>query len=50
MIFMKNQKKITVKNADNKVIKIKTGFESKNLVHTPKLRTLLIVTVIIFIL
>ncbi len=47
---MKNQKKITVKNADNKVIKIKTGFESKNLVHTPKLRTLLIVTVIIFIL
>lgn len=47
---MKNQKKITVKNADNKVIKIKTGFESKNLVHTPKLRTLLIVTIIIFIL
>ncbi|MCI8545809.1 MAG: hypothetical protein HFJ44_01080, partial [Clostridia bacterium] len=39
-----------IKTSDNKVIKIKTGFESKNLVHTTKLRTLMIITFLIFIL
>ena len=46
---MKPKKKKTVKT-NNNIIKIKTGFESKNLVHTTKLKMLLIVTVLIFIL
>lgn len=46
---MKNNKKKIEKTSNNKVIKIKTGFESKNLVHTTKLRTLMIITILIFI-
>ena len=45
---MKNQKK-KVKTSDNKVVKLKNGIESKNLMHATKLRTLLIVTILIFI-
>lgn len=46
----KNKKKQKVKTSNHKIIKIKTGFESKNLVHTNKLRTLLITTILIFVL
>ena len=34
---------------NNKIIKIKTGFYSKNLVHTAKLKTLMIVSLLIFV-
>lgn len=44
---MKKQEK--KKTSNNKVIKLKTSFESKNLIHSSKLRTLLITTVLIFI-
>lgn len=37
------------KTSKNKVIKLKTGFESKNLIHTTKLRTLLITSILIFL-
>lgn len=37
------------KTSKNKVIKLKTGFESKNLIHTTKLRTLLIASILIFL-
>lgn len=37
-------------NKNNKVVKMKTSFESKNLVHTKKLRVSLIVVLIIFVL
>ena len=46
---MANKKKKKAKNANNKVIKLKTGLESKNLIHTNKLRALLILTILIFI-
>lgn len=45
---MKNKKKKKRKN--HKVVKLKTKFESKNLIHTTKLRLLLIMTILIFIL
>ena len=35
---------------NNNVIKMKTDFDSKNLIHTKKLRTVLIVTIMIFVL
>ena len=47
---MKKSKKKTVKTDNHKVIKIKTGFESKNLILTTKLKILLVSTIIIFIL
>lgn len=37
------------KTSNNKVIKLKTSFESKNLIHSSKLRTLLISTILILI-
>ena len=40
----------TKKTSNHKVVKLKTSFESKNLIHTPKLRILLIVTILIFVL
>lgn len=46
---MANKKKKKAKNANNKVIKLKTGLESKNLIHANKLRALLILTILIFI-
>lgn len=47
---MGNKKKKKTKRSNNKVVKLKTGFESKNLIHVTKLRTLLITTILIFIL
>lgn len=47
---MKNKKKIKTKTSNHKVVKLKIGFESKNLIHTTKLKTLLITTILIFIL
>lgn len=47
---MKKPKKKTIKTNNHKVIKIKTGFESKNLVHTTKLKILMIIILLIFIL
>lgn len=44
---MENSKK--KKNPDNKIIKLKTSFESKNLIHSAKLKTLLIVTLLLFV-
>ena len=46
---MANKKKKKAKNANNKVVKLKTGLESKNLIHANKLRILLILTILIFI-
>ncbi|MEI3355624.1 MAG: penicillin-binding transpeptidase domain-containing protein [Clostridia bacterium] len=46
MVNTKNKKT----NKNNKVVKMKTSFESKNLVHTKKLRVSLIVVLIIFVL
>lgn len=46
---MGNQKKKETKKSNNKIVKLKTGLESKNLIHITKLRTLLIVIVLIFI-
>ena len=43
---MGNKKK--KKNTHNKVVKLKTKFESKNLIHTTKLRSLLIFTILVF--
>lgn len=45
---MKKQEK--KKTSNNKVIKLKTSFDSKNLIHSAKLRNLLICTILIFIL
>ena len=50
---MKNGKNISKKvekSNDKNIIKIKSNFESKNFIYTKKLRTTLIVTLIIFIL
>lgn len=44
---MENQKK--KKNSNNKIVKLKTSFESKNLIHSTKLKTLLISTILIFV-
>ena len=44
----KNIKKQSRKKANTKIVKIKTGFDSKNLIHTTKLKTLLIITTLIF--
>lgn len=44
-----NNKKIKSKSSDNKIIKLKTENESKNLIHTKKLRTLLIVIILLFV-
>ena len=44
------EKKKKKKTSNNKVIRLKTSFESKNLIHLTKLRTLLIVTILIFVL
>ena len=41
--IMKNKK-------NHKVVKLKTKFESKNLIHTTKLKILLIIIILIFIL
>lgn len=46
----KNTNKKNVRKNNNKVIKIKTKFDSKNLIHTTKLKTLAIVTILIFFL
>ena len=46
----KNTNKKNVKKNGNKIIKIKTKFDSKNLVHTTKLKVLAILTILIFIL
>lgn len=46
---MGNPKKKETKKSNNKIIKLKTGLESKNLIHITKLRTLLIAIVLIFI-
>lgn len=46
----KNIKKKNIKRTNNKIIKIRTGFETKNLIHTTKLKTLLIITILIFML
>lgn len=46
----KNTNKKNVRKNGNKVIKIKTKFDSKNLIHTAKLKTLAIVTILIFLL
>lgn len=46
---MENKKKKKNKIPNHKVVKLKTGFESKNLIHTTKLRILLIITMITFI-
>lgn len=46
--FIKSEKFI-VKNNSN-IVKLKTSFDSKNLVHTKKLKTTLIVSILIFIL
>ena len=48
----KNNKKINKSNNKNNsnVIKLKTDFESKNFIHTKKLRTILGISIIIFIL
>lgn len=47
---MNHKKKVKTKTYNNKVVKLKMGFESKNLVHTTKLKALLIVTILIFVL
>ncbi len=44
---MKDNKR---KKSSNKVVKLKTNFESKNLIYTKKLRTFLIVIILLFIL
>ncbi len=46
---MGNQKKKKTKTSNNKIVKLKTGLESKNLIHVKKLRTLLISTALIFV-
>lgn len=46
---MANKRKKKAKNRNHKVVKLKTGFESKNLIHTTKLRILLIITIFVFI-
>jgi len=45
---MENKKK--KKTTNHKVVKLQTKFESKNLIHTTKLRLLLIFTIFVFIL
>ena len=46
---MANKKK-NAKKSNHKVVKLKNGIESKNLIYVSKLRALLIITVLIFIL
>lgn len=46
---MENPKKKKTKKSNNKIVKLKTGLESKNLIHVTKLRTILIIIVLIFI-
>lgn len=46
----KNTSKKQPKPKDNNIIKIKSEFESKNFIHTKKLKTVLIVTLLILIL
>lgn len=46
---MKNPKKKIQKTSNSKVVKIKTGFESKNLVHTKKLKALMIFSILLFV-
>lgn len=46
---MGNQKKKKTKKSNNKIVKLKTGLESKNLIHLTKLKTLLIAIILIFI-
>ncbi len=46
---MGNKRNQKTKSNHHKVVKLKTGLESKNLIHTTKLRTLLIITILIFI-
>lgn len=43
-------KKTTKKQKDNNIIKIKSEFESKNFIHAKKLRLILIITILIFLL
>lgn len=47
---MHMKKKKNIKKSNNKIIKMKAKFNSKNLVHTTKLKTLAIVTILIFLL
>lgn len=47
---MKNDSKTKIKESNSKIIKMKTDFESKNLIHIKKLRITLIVIITIFIL
>lgn len=47
---MKNKKNKKIKSSNNKVIKLKTSFDSKNLIHVTKLKILLISSFIIFVL
>ena len=48
-----NQKKPKNKanntNSNHKIVKLKTSFDSKNLIHTKKLRTLLVITLLLFL-
>lgn len=46
---MGNQKNKKTKTSNTKIVKLKTGLESKNLIHITKLRTLLISSILIFI-
>ncbi len=46
----KNTNQKNVKKNGNKVIKIKTKFNAKNLIHTTKLKILAVVTILVFLL
>ena len=46
----KTKNKVKNKSNNSNVVKLKTSFDSKNLVHTKKLKTTLIVTLILFVL
>ncbi len=46
---MGNKRNQKAKSSNHKIVKLKTGLEAKNLIHTTKLRTLLIITILIFI-
>lgn len=45
----KNRNQKNIRKNRNKVIKIKTKFDSKNLVHTTKLKILAVVTILVFL-
>ncbi|MCI8384428.1 MAG: PASTA domain-containing protein [Clostridia bacterium] len=45
----KNKRK-TIKTDNHKIVKIKTSFDSKNLIHTKKLKLLMVITLVIFVL